>query len=529
MSGTIYQAPTRTPQRAAWVPTISSDHLIRLPLTARGTTPNLLRAAAAAISVLTLAAAVTVTGFAGSAGARIAGVAGDDAPSVRATEDFVFQLQDMDAHLVNALLVNGDTGVRVPRAASVALYDRDRKLADGDLEAATAALAGDQDALNRLHAVVDTFGGYEAQAVRTLADDERDGGTAAGRAPASVLADYQGAHAILFGGDGSGGLLKAAEDLEQTSAAAIAGTSSAASDSLQAVIAAFALFGLALLGGLGALQVFLFRRFHRVVNPGLAAATVAALVFTVGGAVGTSLAANDFHTAKSNAFDSMLALTQAKALGSGANADESRWLLLHDHPEQRAAVEKSYLDGSDAVARMDVSSGPLDYDASLGTMDAWLGKRRAGREEAGVDDDRTITADDLTAAGVDPASALGREFGNITFDGEAGLAYQAFHTYDTYLGRDAQLRQLPLTTDDQLRAAVDFDTDAATPSTSDAAFDVYTTALDDVIDLNKTHFDSAMPAARGDVGVWTWLPYPLAVLVIGLMVLGLRPRLGEYR
>ncbi|MBW8805156.1 MAG: hypothetical protein JF587_15115 [Catenulisporales bacterium] len=469
----------------------------------------MLRAAAAAISVVALIAAAAMTGSASAARSKIGEVGTTDAPSVRATEDFLFQLQDMDAQLLNALLVNGDTTVHVPRLTSEGLYDRDRQAADGDLQAATTALAGDQDALKQLHAVVDTFGRYQAQAVRTLDADEREGGTVAGGAPGDVISDYLGGHAILFGADGQGGLMQAATALEARSAQAIDDSASAASGALNWVTAGFVLFGLMLLSCLVGLQTFLFLRFHRRVNPALAAATLVALIFAVGGAASAGRAAGDFRIAKSDAFDSVLALSQARAVSSGINADESRWLLVHDQPDQRNRFEQSFQAGEQRIVALRTTDVAV-YGDTL---------NRVTKQTDAADLPSTLST----------GSAFGTEFRNITFDGEMQKAYTAFADYDVYIQDDSRLRSMPLATPQELKAAIDFDTNADSPGSSDRAFNEYTKALDELIGLNQDRFDTSMPAAHDGIATWTWLPWLLAVFVIGLTLLGLRPRLAEYR
>lgn len=512
MSGTLTQAPKRsTSHRAAGYGTSFSDHLTHIPHAPRGTTPNLLRAAAAATGVLALVAAFVLTGSASQARSRISTVRTTDAPSVRATDDFLFRLQDMDAQLVNALLVNGDTEVHVPRGTSEALYDADRKLADGDLEAATVALAGDQPALNQLHSVSDDFGQYQAQATRTLADDERTGGTVAGAAPAAVFADYLAGHALLFGDDDNGGLMKSATDLEKSSRDAIDSSASSVNDALDTAEAEFVIFGLVLAGGLVCLQLFVFRRFKRVLNPALIAATLAALALTVGGSVGAAVAGNDFQTAKSAAFDSVLALSEADATSAGINSDESRWLLAQNYPGQRSEYEASFLRGENAIAGLAGTTDVGSYAELLNN----------------VTDGQNL--DNLNRTPLTPASSFGQEFTNITFPGEDQQAMAAFAAYNTYVQDDAHLRTMPMGTPAQLKAAIDFDTNADTPGTSDQAFNTYSRALGDVIANNESHFESSMPKAQNGIGVWTWLPYVLVLLMIGLTLLGLRPRLTEYR
>ena len=511
MSGTLTQAPNRsTAHRAAVNGTSFSDHLTHIPHAPRGTTPNILRAAVAAAGVLAVIAAVVLTSAASGARAQISTVGSTDAPSVRATDDFLFRLQDMDAQLVNALLVNGDTQVHTPRAASEALYEADRKTADLDLENATVALAGDQSALDRLHTVSDGFGQYQAQAVRTLADDEREGGSVAGAAPAAVFADYQNGHDLLFGADDKGGLMKAATDLEKSSRDAIDSSASSANGSLNTVIAEFLIFGVLLAGALTVLQVYVFRRFKRAVNPALVGATAVALILLIGGAAGTAAAAGDFHTAKTDAFDSVLALSEANATSAGINADESRWLLAHDTPQQRGEYEQSFFRGENAIA--DVPGGS-DIPSYAGAMQQ----------------ENTRTVDDLPQTAMTRNSSFGEEFHNITFPDEAQTALTAFDAYNTYIQDDERMRTMSLDTQAGLKAAIDFDTNADTPGSSDQSFNAYSKALGDVINLNEAHFESSMPAAKNGIGIWTWLPYVLAALLIGLTALGLRPRLNEYR
>lgn len=512
VSGTLTQAPKRiTPHRAASNGSTSSDHLIHLPQAPRGTTPNLLRAAVAAVGVLAVIAAVVLTGAASGALSQISTVGDTDAPSVRATNDFLFKLQDMDAQLVNMLLVNGDTSVHVPRAKSEVLYDQDRQDANADLEAATVALAGNADALAKLHDVTDAFGQYQAQAARTVADDEREGTDVAGAAPGTVFNEYIAGYDLLFGSDGKGGLMAAAEALEQTSKQAINSSADSADSALTTVVVGFVIFGVMLVGGLVGLQFLLFRRFHRVVNPALAGATVVALVLLIGGAVGAGSAAGDFHTAKSSAFDSVLALGEANATSAGINSDESRWLLAHAEPGERDKFEQSFGQGETAVADV----------AGNGSLAAYATALHQEAEQR--------TPDNLDQTSMTANSSFGEEFHNITFPGESEAAQAAFTAFDAYIQDDQTLRAMPLDTSAHLKAAIDFDTNADTPGTSDQAFNAYSKALGDVISLNEAQFKSSLPAAKDGIGTWTWLPYVLTVLLIGLAVLGLRPRLNEYR
>jgi hypothetical protein len=335
-----------------------------------------------------------------------------------------------------------------------------------------------------------------------------------------VFADYLVGHAILFGdgdgdgdgsGSGNGGLMSSATGLEAAGKNAISASASSATDSLSTVLAEFVIFGTLLVGALVALQVLLFRRFHRMLNPALAAATAIALVIMIGGAAGAAGAAEDFHTAQSDAFDSVLALSEAQATSAGINSDESRWLLAQNYPAQRSEYEQSFLRGENAIADVPGGSSVPAYATAL-------------------DGQRVITdAEDMDQTHMTPNSSFGNEFTNITFSGESDQALNAFYAYCAYVQDDAKLRAMPSDSTAGLKAAINFDTNADNPGSSDQAFDAYSKALGDVIATNEAHFASAMPAAENGIGTWTWLPYVLSLLLIGLTVLGTRPRLTEYR
>ena len=207
----------------------------------------------------------------------------------------------------------------------------------------------------------------------------------------------------------------------------------------------------------------------------------------------------------------MLALSEATATSAGINSDESRWLLARNYPEQLGEYENSFLRGENEIADVPNGSSVTDYAGSLDGQ-------RFATEVKGVDQTR------LT-----PNSSFGKEFTNLTFPGEADQALAAFNAYYDYIKDDAKLRAMPMDPNEKLKAAINFDADADTPGSSDQAFTAYSKALGDVIATNAAHLESSMPATKNGIGTWIWLPYLLSLLLIGLTVLGMRPRLTEYR
>jgi Tfp pilus assembly protein PilP len=236
------------------------------------------------------------------------------------------------------------------------------------------------------------------------------------------------------------------------------------------------------------------------VNPALAAATLVAVVLVIAAATRVSAEAGHLKVAKQEAFDSILALTQARAVSYDANADESRYLV---DPARAAQYQQAFLTESQQLA--DVGNvGIFSYDAALA----------AG-----------IRAYDGDNSDVRFGGYLGAEFGNITFAGERAAAIRTLLAYQVYERDDRKLRALAQT---DLAAAVGYDVGTAAGQ-SDWAFNQYDEALSSVIAINSAAFTDAIQAGQGDAAAWN-LAFPVvgAALLAALVLAGVRPRLAEY-
>jgi hypothetical protein len=119
--------------------------------------------------------------------------------------------------------------------------------------------------------------------------------------------------------------------------------------------------GVVLIAALLALQLYLAARFQRLVNPALAAATVIAIAFVAVTAVRFNAESGHLQVAKQDAFDSIQALSLARAVSYDANADESRYLV---DPGRAAQYQQAFLSKSQQIANV----GPVSisgYDAAL--------------------------------------------------------------------------------------------------------------------------------------------------------------------
>ncbi|MGV9661728.1 hypothetical protein ACWDUL_02950 [Nocardia niigatensis] len=479
----------RTP-RAETAPATGALTRVRGLLPGRSDTPGWIRLLAVAAVLLTAVTALVMAADARSTRHRIDVIGHHTAPTVTATEDLYFALADMDAQLADVLLAGNDSTLATVRENALAGYEQRRVQADADLQQAMT-IATTDDAARQIRELLDEFGQYEALAAGTFQLGDLDRG-AAGRPSARTLDAYRTATGMVPD------LLSRAQKLADTNSGVL---SQAYQDSEHTTVAArvrIAVLGLLLLGVLAGLQVVLRVTLHRRVNPALAATTVLMLGVLTGGFVANASAAHQLTVAKQDAFESLLALRQARALSYDANADESRYLLDLAHA---ATYQQSYFEKS---------------------------QRLAGVQARGVDDyagaiDQAIAAHTgYPAQAVSADSFLGEELRNITFGGERQAAEQSLLTYQAYQHDDHVLRGLAGT---DLRAAIALDTGA-----SNDHFGAYDKALVSAIDINQHAFDTAIAQGENDLSGWgTWLPYGAAMLVAVLVLLGVRPRLAEYR
>jgi len=418
-----------------------------------------------------------------------------DAPEAGATTGLYFALNDMDAQVANVLLVGGDTALAGSRAQDLATFARDRAAADTDLQQATTAEADNAAAERELTLVLDRIGQYEALAADALLTSQQSPG-AAGRAPAAAIAYYQQATSLM-----QASILPAVGSLTTVSAAKLDAAYHGGKTDAGTGTAWVVILGILLAAALVALQFHLARRFRRLVNPALAAATVLTIAFAAVTVTRLNAETGRLDVAKQDAFDSIQALTLARAVSYDANADESRYLV---DPGRAAQYQQSFLAKSQQI----VNVGPVGisgYDAALAA------------DIAAYQRDNSV---------VRFGGYLGAEFRNITFPGERQAAVAALLAFQRYERDDRTLRALATR---NLAAAVGYDIGTA-PSQSDGAFDQYDAALSSVIAINSSAFTSAVAGGEGGAVGWeAGLPALGLVVIASLVLAGVRPRLAEYR
>ncbi|TYC11748.1 hypothetical protein [Actinomadura syzygii] len=417
-------------------------------------------------------------------------VIGQDAgPQVVATGDLYFQLTDMDAQLANALLIGGAAGDG--RTQALARYDENRQKAGTALLKA-AKLADETTEDNTARDVLDALGRYEYLAGRALLLDEQS--QHASGPPSDKVIDLYRQATDLMKLD----VLPKAYNLTLDNGTLVRHTYE---DKRSAVLAGrtwIMVTGVALLAVLLGFQLYLARRFRRLLNVPLALATLGTLALLLAGATMLSGQAGHLRKAKEEGFDSILALSRTRAISNSAAADETRFLL---DPGRADAYEQVYLSKSQTVLYL--KAGNLtEYNQAVQSNLAFEPGRAKFLGFLGTEANRPTESDKRRAQ---LADALGK----------------ALKDYQKVQANDSQMRVL--VHGGQREQAV------AGRSASAADFTEYDRSLQALARVHQTAFDEAVK--DGDDGTSGWYAVlPIAGVVIAALVfVGVRPRLAEYR
>ncbi|WP_293342606.1 hypothetical protein [Microcoleus sp. CAWBG58] len=360
------------------------------------TTPQILRWGLYLVWGVSLLALVTANQAVRMQRNAIETIGKNTAPSVLTAQRIKDSLADLDANAANELLVKPGEN---PEAVKE-YRKRQEKLSKLLALAAENITEGDAER-QQIRTLMLSLGDYMTQIERARLANERGDSR-------SLLEAYRKAANIL-----DSILLPAAEqlqkvNLESLDRAYISQKARSANLLFLAVIG-----NLLPLVALGLLQLFLYHRMRRNVNPYLLGATLCAIVFLF--YITNALTAASYHlkVAKEDAFNSLLPLRQARAIAYSANADESRYLLDRELAPQheRNFVEK--------MAKIVVIPGNLNFESLAKEF-----KQSNVKDVAGF------------------SGLFAEEFANITFSGERDAAVEMLSAFGVYVNIDKQIRSL---------------------------------------------------------------------------------------
>ncbi|MFF3251725.1 hypothetical protein ACFYWP_12120 [Actinacidiphila glaucinigra] len=373
-----------------------------------------------------------------------------------------FALADLDAQRANQLVPGhaaDDPEVSVGNRLLALITAQQRRAQASEL---LRQLGGDEAHAAQVRGILDLLGRYDDAGGRAAYVDEQHHERAAGHPPAVAVAFSAEAGDIMH----SHLLPKVAALANAYDAQAVAASRGAQDAALGSAVAVGVL-GLAAVAVLLWWQRDLTRRYLRMLNPALAAATAVVLGVALAGVVSFTGAAADLGAGTRDGLRPWSRLAQARAVAAEAAAAQSRWLVNGAEPQQRAELD---------------------------TLDRRLGGLLAPGGWASADE-RPAYAD------------VNERYGHFRADDRKLVELMA--------GKRIDEAAVVLT--DVGRGEVGFD------------FWDFATTLDALARHQQADFVSRTDAARSGLDGWPEVPAGLLGIAAVLVVVGVWPRLAEYR
>ncbi|WP_232835489.1 hypothetical protein [Actinocorallia populi] len=435
------------------------------------TVPGHLRgwAAAALLAVIALVAAVSTGLEDARQGLRLVGE--DAGPQVVHTGHLYFALSDMDAQLAGLLLIGAEHDLGAGRDRAQERYRARRGEAHRALLQAYEIAGTDRASRRTVRDVLNGLGRYEQLASRALLLNDQSGHPA-GPPPQNVLGVYRRATDLM-----RQDILPKAYNLTLENASVVRRAYVDERSHVLRSRVAVGVTALVLLAVLAGLQVYLAYRFRRLLSPALAAAT--ALTLVLGGWALLVLGSTSSHLrmAKEEGFDPTLAFTRARAISNTAAADQTRFLL---DPRRADTYAQVYFDTSQAIAYRE-SGNLADYYRRLAEAPPELGF-----------------------------------LGGVPQGSEVLIRYRAFQE------QDERMRGLVRRGDE--REAIALRTGLMTET-----FTAYDQELSRLVAHRNADFEREVAAGAAALDGWNRGLPAAGIVLAALIVLGVWPRLAEYR
>lgn len=474
-----------------------------------GTTP-------ARVWLLTSVCVVAVAGLFGSASLTLnqaregLHVLGHEAGrQAMATTDLYFALADMDARMADVLLMGSEHDLGSGRQDALQRYEDSREQANEALLQAALLIEDDaedevedgtEDEVEErnIRAVLDGMGSYERLAAEAqLANDEAQ--APPGRVDEAALETYRRATRLMHTE-----LMPKAFNLGLDSSAIVRENHEEGRSSVGTGRAWVMTAGGAAVVVLVLLQFYLRARFRRRFNVPLLAATVGAAVLTGGVALALDDSGEYQGEAKEGGLDAAMALSRAGAIATDMQADQSRYLL---DPQRADNYQQVYLERAQQVLYRPADNLADYYEAVDEATLAY--SELSGSEEP-----------DLNTLGY-----LGKRAYDALLPGQEDALAEVLGAYGALQHQDRELRSAAEEGD--LDRAVEVRMGVA--HSEDGVFRSYEQALAELTQLHEDAFDEGIERGEARLDPWTWLLPSGTVVLLVLVVLGVRPRLSEYR
>jgi hypothetical protein len=463
-------------------------------------TPKLFQASMLAIWGLSLIWIPTTIGAIQNQRNSIKTIAKDAVPSVILAQRIVDAMSDMDTMVASELL--GE----VPKSQDKTQEPEPLLLQVGSWEKQSKDMAKDTPPLTKrrndlaerltLAAANSTFAG-EDQAIRQLILYSGDYFAYADRAQAAhrkgdraeALKQYKLAAQVL-----DEKFIPSANQLREINISELGNAYNDSRNQGANATMAVLLLGSLTIAAMVGLQLLLYIRTRRSLNPLLLAATIGALVFLLHAVSILVSTGAELRVLKEDSYGSLLALRLARALLYGANSDESRYLL--DQPNQ-ATHEAAFRKKTNLV-----------YARS---------------------DDQTVLANAIenlrSPSRVMPNSGqfsyFAKAINNITFAPERPPMIKMMEEYKEYMAIDQQIRDLvnQKRRSEAIRLCLGISNDK---------FNAMKKAMDEVKIVNEKVFEDVEQKAMGELNGFEIKATIALGAMATLVFFGLRPRIREY-
>jgi hypothetical protein len=409
----------------------------------------------------------------------------DAAPSVIAANQIKIGVEKMDAALADQLLYKPG---QVEREESIADFEKWRIVVGKQLVAAAKNITyGDTEQIP-IENIQNALGQFEM-----LAQAARDAQIAGKNADA--LSFYRKALSIV-----EEKLLTSADALNKANSVKLESTYSQ-EESRSALSCGFLLaVGIVLVSLMVTTQIYLSKRFRRRLNVPLIIATLSTALFVQH--LYTALRGDAAHLklAKEDAYDSIVALLNARSNAYGADAAESRWLF----DREQAQIHEKYF--QDKVATVASFAPEHNFSETLARAEKQLA---AGSK--------------YRLPGF--SGSLADELNNTRFEGEASTALEALKAFSEYCSLDVRMRHLESSGahDRAVRTGLGY-----SPSESKYWFSKFDDALQRTLEINQEHFERAVNQAFHDLVGMATLSRLLFLFSAVCIYAGLRGRMAEY-
>ena len=410
----------------------------------------------------------------------------DCAPSIVAAQEVRMELADLDGNTINTFIAAPNSTEM--KEALEAIDTRNGEIASTLVKAAENITFGDSER-TPITTITQDVGVYqslmaEAKIYNQESEEETDPQNRINKKKASVKKAQEGTKIL------HDGMLPAADSLDKANYDVFQLTYEGHKGNMKKAI--FLGAAVMTLAALVLFQIYLLRKTKRIINLPIVAATMIALLYTVGNVARLYQKEAVLHSAVYDAFASIYALWHARAIAYDSNGEESRWLY---DPSGKPTYEANFYHKVNQIVETD--SHQYQKDQVLAVL-------------ANPGNTKGYLADELR---------------NITFQGEGDTASETVKRFADYLGIDADIRKLE--NDGKHKEAIALCL-STSPGGSNYVFAQFDDALKKTIDINQSQFDEKIADGINAFAGFQWIHYVAALLLCGLIAAGIWPRIQEY-